>query len=221
MPTEILDYRGLNPAVTYNPGVRLSEPLIVFLNRLRDVLPADIPIHVNSGLRTPQEQAAAMLAKRAEADRQHAADVQAGKVPPRRDGLSELFAIYDDGVIRQLVNEPASTWGAMIEAMAARGVLVSPHLTGGSGALDFRIRDLSESDLATLTEAVRTLGATPLHETAPPHLHVQGIVKAVTTQGPPLRPVARVQGAGNGPGALLAALALSLIGASLTSGGST
>lgn len=223
MPTstpEVLDYRGLDPRVTYNRGVRLNGPLIVWLNRFREALPADIPIHVTSGLRTPAEQASAMLGKRAEADRQHAADVAAGKPRPRRDGVAELFAIYNDNVIRRLLDEPVSTWASMIEALAARGILVSPHLTGGTGAVDIRTRNLSDSDVATMIEAVRATGARPLREYAPPHLHIDGINAAVTSQGPPLRPVSRVRGAGGGPAMLGLAFGLALFGAAF-GGGST
>lgn len=220
MPTDapdVLVYTGLDPRVTYNRGTRLNPTSIAWLNRLRTVLPLDIPIHVTSGDRLPDEQARAMFAKYQEADRQHALN------PLRRDGAAELRAIYGRGLAAAgltvdglFFSVPQWEWVNVVEGLMGRGIFVSPHLR--RDAVDLRTKDLPDSDLATLEAAVTATGAKPLREYAPPHLHVGGLAAAMARPAP--APIARVQGAGGGAGALVLPFALAFAAAALTSGGS-
>jgi len=144
---------GLPPGVTAGSEVELNPSLSFFLQRLRAAVP-DVPIHVNSGYRSPQAQARAMLAK-----------VQMG------ENLSALYGAKAQALLR-LPLDPR-VWTAAIEALRRRGIYMSPHMRGD--ALDLRTRDLSPSQVAQLANAAARLGGRPLLESTPPHLHIDGI----------------------------------------------
>lgn len=144
------------PGVTLNDGVELNPALSFFLQRLRATAPASVPIHVNSGYRSPAAQARAMLTK-----------VQLG------DNLRALYGAKVERLL-SLPLDPA-VWTQALQAMAAVGIYMSPHMRGD--ALDIRTRDLSQDQIAALVAAAHQLGARPLLESTPPHLHIDGISK--------------------------------------------
>jgi hypothetical protein len=139
------------PGVEQKPGVKLNAKMIDFLKALRAKVPTEIPITVTSGFRTPEEQAKALKAK--------------------RDGKDNLVALYGDNAKEILaVPNEVGAMTAAINAMIKRGIYMSPHMRGN--ALDIRSKSWSRDQLAQVEKAVTELGAKPLEEKIPPHLHV-------------------------------------------------
>lgn len=131
-------------------GIVLSPQAEAFVSALSRRLP--FAVTVTSGTRTVESQTTAMLAL---------SDAQ-------------LFADYADAFVRDLLDAGRSydAWLPLVRAAYGDGTLsTSGHLAGN--AVDLRTRDLSESQIAQLTAAVRDLGGSPLREYEPPHLHVQ------------------------------------------------
>lgn len=193
----------LAPGITVNDGVRLTPVLVAYLNRLRAALPAAVPLHVNSGVRTPSEQADAMWTKYQEAEAKGTGG-----------GAAELIATY--GAKADALFQVAHTeWAALVEQAQADGTLFSRHLTGD--ALDVRTRDLTDSARADLIAAVKATGARPLYEGTPPHLHIDRIAAAALLTGPASTAPSASGGPGRYPKARSTLLLLLLIG---TVGGS-
>lgn len=166
--------------VSLRPGVHVNERMLGFLHDLRAAVPSSIPLTVTSGYRTPSEQASAMLKKFAYAE---------SKGKP---GAEELHDIYgDDAAVDLLLRVPRSVeaWAAEIERLVAAGHSFSRHMRWG--ALDLSIRDLTSAQLDQVKAAVKSLGGRYLHESLPPHLHVDipgsgsGTAPAATPQAEP------------------------------------
>ena len=139
------------PGVEQKPGVKLNAKMIDFLKALRAKVPTEIPVTVTSGFRTPEEQAKALKAK--------------------RDGKDDLVALYGDNAKEILaVPNEVSAMTAKINDMIKRGIYMSPHMRGN--ALDIRSKTWKPNQLSQVEKAVTELGAKPLEEKIPPHLHV-------------------------------------------------
>lgn len=133
-------------------GVKVTQEQVDFLYRLRAATPPDVPIHVTSGLRTIEQQAAAMLKK-----------YELG-------GAAEIKSIYGSNGVRILLYPPTvEAWAGAIRVMVAEGKWVQKHTLGK--AVDIRIRGLTSSQLQALVDAARRVGGRPLVERLPPHLH--------------------------------------------------
>lgn len=134
-------------------GVRLSPAQLRFLARLRAELPADLPLYVTSGQRTPAEQAAALKTK--------------------RDLGDDLHALYAaDDIIAELLAGPNDTgrMAAIIDRYAAAGRLLSKHQR--AGAVDLRSKILTRAQIDQVLAAAKRLGVKAIYETKPPHIHV-------------------------------------------------
>ena len=119
-----------------------------YLSAVKDALPAGFPLDVSSGVRTPEEQASAMLTK------------------VRKYGEDSLNIYADDALIARLLALPrdVASWAAVIRA---DGMNLSRHLWGG--ALDFRTKHLTSSQRSQLVSAIVATGGRALTEED--HLH--------------------------------------------------
>lgn len=159
-------------ALVIRPGVVLNEGQAAFVHALRAVLPPEVPLTVNSGTRTAEAQASAMIKKWQAAEANRAAAVAAGK-PPTKTGDQELHDIYgDDAAISALLALPreVGVWAGQIAAWAASGRTLSRHQRGD--AVDLHTATLPLAQRDALIAAAKSLGARTLLESAPPHLHV-------------------------------------------------
>ena len=140
------------PGVEQKPGVKLNDKMIDFLKALRAKVPTEIPITVTSGFRTPEEQAKALQVK--------------------RNGKDDLVALYGVVNAKKILDVPneVSAMTVVIKKMIEQGVYMSPHMRGN--ALDIRSKNWSRDQLAQVEKVVTELGAKPLEEKIPPHLHV-------------------------------------------------
>ena len=138
-----------------NSGIVINDRSSTFLGQLAAKLP--FRIVVTSGVRTAEGQARAMMAM---------ADLGAS-------GLEQMKKNYDDGLVATLLALPKdlAAWTAEVTKAYGDGRLArGGHYDGG--AVDLRTRDLSESQIAQLEAAVKSLGGSTWREGAPPHLHV-------------------------------------------------
>lgn len=142
-------------SLTYNKGVIVSDEVRAWLERFRAAVPARIPIHVNSGRRTEEQQARAMLTKLAKGD--------------------DLVNVYGDRPqLRRLLALPREVPAWTQEIMRQRreeGFVISRHLL--SDAVDLRSQGRAD-DIAIATQAMR-LGARAVIETVPPHVHLERV----------------------------------------------
>lgn len=128
----------------------LKRPMKVFLNKLRKKI--DFDIVVTSGVRSLREQAGAMYTKLS------------------RYGFSSL-SIYPDALVEGMQGaKSADDVYRILKEKMRQGYSVSSHLSGD--AMDFRTRNLSQSQIAALKKAGEDLGAKVLWEED--HLHMQG-----------------------------------------------
>lgn len=107
-------------------------------------------IVITSTIRSPQQQAAAMLAK-----------------VDRGENLAALYG--DDAQIRELLAADRDQWAGIIQRYASQGFPLSYHLTGD--AFDVRIRDRSAAEIDAMIAAVEQAGWDPVLESD--HLHVE------------------------------------------------
>jgi len=107
-------------------------------------------IVITSTVRSPEQQAAAMLAKL-----------------DRGENLAALYG--DDAQIRELLAADRGQWAGIIDRYARQGFPLSYHLTGD--AFDVRIRDRSPSEIDAMVAAVERAGWDPVVESD--HLHVE------------------------------------------------
>jgi len=107
-------------------------------------------IVVTSTVRSPEQQAAAMLAKL-----------------DRGENLAALYG--DDAQIRELLAADRGQWAGIIQRYARQGYPLSYHLTGD--AFDVRIRDRSAEEIDAMVAAVERAGWDPVLESD--HLHVE------------------------------------------------
>jgi len=131
-------------------SIILSDDVKYFLDQL--VLRLNFDFVVTSGTRTPRQQAEAMFNK-----------IELG---------DDLIAIYADDEFAQLIidaypNIDKAT--QIVSEYAARGG-GSTHLRGLG--VDIRSRNLTSSQIKSVVDASKELGASPLVETTPPHIHI-------------------------------------------------
>ena len=121
-----------------------------FLDDLTKMLPFDL--FVTSATRTPASQVRAMFTK-----------IELG---------DNLKAIYKNQAFAQSIIDayPNETAAIDIVAEYAAGGGGSTHLRGLG--VDFRTRDKSQEQIDAIMQAVKDLGAKPLYESTPPHIHV-------------------------------------------------
>lgn len=155
-------------------GTVLPPGATDFLADLREVMPAELNLDVNSGTRTASEQAAAMWRKLA------------------IGGPEELIRIYKSRrpQITKLLTLPERDWADQIQTWADQGIYMSRHMRGGSLDLSVRYpdrqlwpRDLRDQFIAAVTSLT---DRDPLLETAPYHLHVDLPAEPVDTSDPGL-----------------------------------
>jgi len=147
--------RSVGPSnVTVLSGQKVSRQALVFLDRLSAKL-GGLPLTVTSGIRTPEDQARAMLYKL-----------------EHRGGADELRALYrrnDDLVEELLAVEPTqANWAAVIDGQVKRGRLLSRHLS--ARAVDLRTRDWDQATIDKVQAAAAAMGANALDEGD--HLHL-------------------------------------------------
>jgi hypothetical protein len=150
---------SLPPGVSGKTGLVLNEGQIKFIAALRRAVPASIPIYINSGTRTPEEQAAALKTK--------------------RDLGDDLYKLYRaDYIIKELMAVPntAADMAPILRKWVQQGHYLSRHMRGD--ALDISVwrgGKLTESQINTVMEKARGLGAKAKYETKPPHIHIEAI----------------------------------------------
>lgn len=147
---------SLPPGVPGNSGLVLNDGQVKFIAALRRAVPASIPLYVTSGTRTPERQAAALKTK--------------------RDMGDNLYKLYRaDYIVKELMAVPntVADMAPIIRKWAQKGVYMSRHMRGD--AVDLRSRNLTKSQIDTVMEAARNLGAKAIYETKPPHIHVESI----------------------------------------------
>ena len=140
------------PGVTFNSGVVLTPQQQNVLVKVRARVPTSVPIHVTSGLRTAEKQAAALVIKRSRGE--------------------NLYALYtQDDLVAEIMRVPNTTeaMAAVFRSQMARGRFISPHMTGRG--IDFRTYKWSAEQLATFVSAATSLGLSTLKESD--HLHMQ------------------------------------------------
>lgn len=148
------------PGVTFNSGVVLTPQQRNVLLKVRAGVPSSIPIHVTSGLRTAEKQAAALVIKRNRGE--------------------NLYALYtQDDLVAEIMRVPNTTeaMAAVFRSQVARGRYLSPHMTGRG--IDFRTYKWSAQQLATFVAAAQRLGLSTLKESD--HLHMQWKTGAAPT----------------------------------------
>lgn len=195
--------KTLAPGLTANDSATLTAAMEAFLDALRDVVPAEVPIHVNSGVRAAESQAAAMLRKLADGD-----DLVA-LYRPNAARIQELLALPHD----------AAVWGARIAEWMSEGVYISRHLRGQ--AVDLRINDLTADAVAKLIDGAKALGARTLLESTPSHLHVDLPAPGGILRLPPQGGTSRVRpttSATSGRTVLPVLLAVAAVGATVGAG---
>jgi len=150
----MLTESSLPAGVTGNGGLHLNQRMVDFLGALRKAVDPSIPIHVNSAVRTVEEQAAAMKTK--------------------RDLGDDLRALYGSKVAPVLAApNTVPAMAAALQELANKGVVMSRHMFGD--ALDIRVRDWNQEQRNIVASAVAALGGKPQFETTPPHLHIEGL----------------------------------------------
>jgi len=144
--------QDLIPGVTTSSNVILTPETRDFITQLRNILDPDIPLHITSALRTPEEQASAMLEK--------------FKASPE-----EFYRIYRR-IAHKFEGVPldVGSWTGVVTSMRDSGEFTSQHLLGK--AIDIRTRNLSPDQVAQIVAAVEEAGGEPILEMNPPHLHV-------------------------------------------------
>jgi hypothetical protein len=158
--------------VTYSSGAKVTSAAEAFLARLRASVPASVRINVNSGVRSPDAQAAALVTKRAQAG-----DAGVRALYGQKDLVNELLAVPNDRAAMR----------AVLEAQVSRGRFLSRHMR--SDALDIRSRDLSTEQQAAIVSAALALGAKAFVERDPPHIHIENIGGLQTQISSALAPV--------------------------------
>jgi hypothetical protein len=129
----------------------LTRPMKVFLSKLRKKI--DFDIVVTSGVRDLRDQAGAMYTKL------------------KTYGYDSLVDLYPDELVAGMQNaQSRDEVYRILKQRLASGMSVSKHLTGD--AMDFRTRNLSQSQIAALKKAGEELGAKVIWEED--HLHMQG-----------------------------------------------
>ena len=138
--------RGRVTYITNRRGPKRVAGYLATLSRR-----AGVPIEITSWPRSPEAQAAAMLAK-----------VERGE---------DLMALYQNkAAIRALLNTPqtVSAWAQVIDAWTQAGQPLSRHLDGYG--TDIRTRNLSALQIGRLIDVSRAMGGRPTLESD--HLHI-------------------------------------------------
>lgn len=149
-----------------------------FVAALQEKVP-DIPIRLNSSFRTPAQQAAAMLEK-----------IRLG---------DDLKALYKDkALVQEILDVPCAqdrstctspscvaAVTAVIQAQVDRGQYISQHMSGTAIDVNITSPVMSESQINRVIAAAGALGAKAIHETTPPHIHIQS---TGSLSSPPAQP---------------------------------
>jgi len=126
--------------ITLSSGVVLFQGQKDFLTRLRILISATTLLHVTSGYRSPERQAAAML------------NIWTGT------GEGELRRLYRKPLITEVMaaGKSASAMAAVIQGQTNRGQYISRHLY--KAGLDLRSRNLTDAQVAEIVSAARSMG---------------------------------------------------------------
>lgn len=151
---------GLAPGVKkMNDGIVLTERLTSFANRLRRALPLSVvkELTINSGVRTVEGQARAMIKK-----------LESGNT-------DEFLRMYKSAgkQLMELPERSVKAWTPYIKQFYDQGVMNKEgHIAGGS--LDIGIVGWPKAAVDKLDEAAKALGALKtIRESAPSaHLHI-------------------------------------------------
>jgi hypothetical protein len=152
-PGEVWDAeraRGEGKRWTLSGPERLLNSMVAWLDEL------PVSVVVTDGVRTPADQASAMLAKL------------------KRYGAASLSIYQDEALVDELLSGPDTEerWAAIIAKAAQSGRYLSRHIirnsTAWRGALDIRSRDDGDGDILA---ALRATGAHVVVEED--HYHVE------------------------------------------------
>lgn len=134
---------------TKSDNATLNINLRRFLNKLSRN--TDVPIHVTSGFRSPEEQARVVCEN-----------------TKREDGANlSVYSEEEANVYRNNCNTEEGI-DKIVEYLKAKG----PKSHGLGNHLDIRIRDLSDSEKSELRDVIESMGGKVLEEFSPPHFHV-------------------------------------------------
>jgi RHS repeat-associated protein len=157
-----LAFRPLN--FSTKPGVTISSESYSKVSKTADNYndKTGKKLVVTDGVRTPQDQAAAMYYKIT-----HGAGLGEYR---NRIAANEIMGSYREAVSDG--TNPVSAMASTIQGQMDRGIYISRHLSG-TGA-DFRDRDISGQERSILRSSAFDAGATNvLKEGIPPHTHVE------------------------------------------------
>ncbi len=187
------DYSGNGDWSLASPSVKTAKPLVEFLDKLSAYLQDsgfNYPIVVTSMIRTPAQQASAMLTKINGGDKMVYEKGKGGLYNPTL--MNQIFkainattegAHVEDAVVPspQLAKKGAA-YGAMVSTLdeqVKRGSYISGHMrTDGGSGIDIRIRewpgftDKNSPVIQQFMAGVKALGASPLYENIPYHIHI-------------------------------------------------
>ena len=127
--------------ITFSSGVDLFQGQKDFLTRLRTMISPTTPIHVTSGYRSPERQAAAML------------NIWTGT------GEGELRRLYRKPLVTEVMaaGKNVSSMATVIQGQVDRRQYLSRHLY--KAGLDLRSKNLTDAQVAEIVSAARSLGA--------------------------------------------------------------
>lgn len=143
-------------------ALRMTDAQKAFMERVRALVPAQIPLVVTSSYRTPQEQAQVLIQK-----------LQAGA------SLEEIRKLYGGSApVTEMLSVPTSAWAQIIQAQVARGTYLSSHLKQGALDLSVHAADgiayLPLDQQQAIVTACKAAGArVAFIEAHPPHIHVE------------------------------------------------
>jgi hypothetical protein len=134
---------------TKSDNATLNINLRRFLNKLSRN--TDVPIHVTSGFRSPEEQARVVCKN------------------TKRENEANL-SVYSEEEADVYRNNCDTEEGfdKIVEYLKAKG----PKSHGLGNHLDIRIRDLTDSQKSELRDVIESMGGKVLEEFSPPHFHV-------------------------------------------------
>lgn len=151
-------FAALPAGVTSSSGVETNAAIDSFATALRARVASTIPLHVTSGVRTATAQARALVTKRAQAG-----DAGVRALYGQKDLIDEILAV------------PATTeaMAKVLYAQMARGRFLSRHMRGD--AFDLRRTNLTQEQAQIVNDAAKAMGAKPLIEDDPPHIHIEKV----------------------------------------------
>lgn len=143
--------------------VVLTDTITDFVRRMRANLHRSVPMTITSGVRTPEQQAAAMFQKHVSAG----AGVRGGP------GYQEIKNVYNQTIADLFYSGEITKegWHRIIQKLSDEDRKSFAHIV--ENGVDIRTRALNDASVADLIDAAKRSGARDVFtERYPPHLHI-------------------------------------------------